>query len=105
MTIEEAELEAVQTGALGRLSRADWSCIALAEAAGSATIVTNDRALRDVAQQRDLGAVWGTKFVLETFEECGITEDEFEAGVEVYISDVTLSERVANELRTTEKSE
>lgn len=105
LAIEEVKLESVETASLGQLSRADWSCIALAEAVESATIITNDRALRDVAKRRELNAVWGTKFVLETFEECGITEDEFEAGIESYISDVTISERVEDELRTAEKPE
>lgn len=103
-TVRETNLESVHTQALGQLSKPDWSCIALAEqAAGDTTVVTNDRALREVAIRRDLNAEWGTHFVIRTFKACGITLSEFEEGVEAYLSDVILPTEVADEVRQTEK--
>lgn len=104
VTIRETDLESVQTQALGQLSKPDWSCIALAEQFdGTATVVTNDRALRTVADRRGVDAEWGTHFVIRTFKACGISVSEFEEGVETYLSDVTLPRDVKDEVRNTEK--
>jgi len=103
-TVQEADLESVQTQALGQLSKPDWSCIALAEGAkGDTTVVTNDKALREVAIRRNLDAEWGTHFVIRTFTACGITISEFEEGVGTYLSDVTLPTEVADAVRHTDK--
>jgi hypothetical protein len=57
VTVREADLESLQTRALGQLSKPDWSCIALAEQFdGATTVVTNDRALRTAADRRDVDA-------------------------------------------------
>lgn len=103
-TVRETRLESVQTKALGQLSKPDWSCIALAEQAeGDTVVVTNDRALREVAVHRNLDAEWGTQFVIRTFQACGISVSEFEEGVGTYLADVTLPAEVADEVRDTEK--
>jgi len=104
ITVREADLGSVQTQALGQLSKPDWSCIALAEQFdGTATVVTNDRALRTVTDRRDVDAEWGTHFVIRTFKACGISVSEFGEGVETYLSDVTLPSDVKDEVRNTEK--
>jgi len=103
-TVQEADLEAVQTQALGQLSKPDWSCIALAEAAdGTPTVITNDRALREVAIRRDVTAEWGTHFVIRTFKSCGISISDYEDGVGTYLGDVTLPGDVEDEVRNAEK--
>lgn len=103
-TVRQADLEGVQTQALGQLSKPDWSCIALAEQAkGDSTVVTNDRALREVTLRRDLNAEWGTHFIIRTFKACGITVSDFADGIDTYLSDVTLPTEVATEVRNTEK--
>ncbi|WP_340099670.1 hypothetical protein [Salinibaculum salinum] len=103
-TIREADLEIVQTQALGQLSKPDWSCIALAEEIeGNPIVVTNDRALREVTMRRDIHAEWGTHFIIRTFKGCGITVSDYEEGVEMYLGDVTLPGEVAAEVRSTEK--
>lgn len=103
-TVREADLEAIQTQALGQLSKPDWSCIALAEeVAGNPTVLTNDRALREVANRRGVSAEWGTHFVIRTFKACGITVSDFAEGVDTYLTDVILPDEVADEVRNTEK--
>ncbi|WP_257301204.1 hypothetical protein [Haloarchaeobius sp. FL176] len=97
-------MEAVQTQALGQLSKPDWSCIAVADQAdGDPTVVTNDRALREVALRRDLNAEWGTHFLIRTFKACGITVPDFAEGIDTYLADVTLPAEVVTEVRNTEK--
>lgn len=103
-TVRETDLESVRTQALGQLSKPDWSCIALAEAAeGDSTVVTNDRTLREVATRRDVTAEWGTHFVIRTFESCGISRTDYEDGVDTYLGDVTLPDAVEDEVRNAEK--
>lgn len=104
ITVREANLESVQTQALGQLSMSDWSCIAVAEQiGGDSTVVTNDRALREVADRRNVNAEWGTHFVIRTFKACGISVPDFEGGIDAYLADVTLPGEVENEVRDTEK--
>lgn len=102
--VREADLDSVQTQALGQLSKPDWSCIALAEGTdGNPTVVTNDRALHEVATRRDVSAKWGTHFVIRTFESCGISITDYEDGVDTYLRDVTLPGEVEDEVRKAEK--
>lgn len=104
ITVREANLELVQTHALGQLSVPDWSCIALAEQTeGSTIVVTNDHALRGVANRRNVNVEWGTHFVIRTFKACGISVSDFERGIDTYLADVTLPVDVEDEVRNTEK--
>lgn len=104
LIVREANLNAVQTQAAGQLSKADWSCIAVAEQIdGEATVITNDRALRTVATRRDVDAEWGTHFVIRTFKACAITTPDFQETVSTYLTDVTLPPEVADEVQNTEK--
>jgi hypothetical protein len=103
-TVKQADLETLQTQALGQLSRPDWSCIALAEqTSATGTVVTNDQALRGVATRRDVTAEWGTQFIIRTFKQCGISTGDFERGIDVYLDDVLLPPNVEEEVRDTEK--
>lgn len=104
LAVREADLESIQTQALGQLSTPDWSCIGLAEQTeGSPIVVTNDHALREVANRRNVNAEWGTHFVIRTFKACGISISEFERGIDTYLKDVTLPVDVDDEVRNTEK--
>lgn len=101
LVVTPADLERVQTAARGQLSKADWTCIALAKEHGR--LITNDRALRQVAQNHDITAEWGTKFAIETFEQCGISVNGYDKGKEKYISDTLISGNVADAVRSAEK--
>jgi hypothetical protein len=103
LVVSSADLKSVQTSARGQLSKADWTCIGLAEKHEEGRIITNDRALREVAQNRDIAAEWGTKFAIETFERCGISKREYDAGKSRYISDTLISGDIANAVRSAEK--
>jgi hypothetical protein len=86
----------------GAVSEHDASCLALAEEQGG-SIVTNDQKLIEVADERGVGSKWGTRFAIETFEECGISQTEFDDGVDSYRDDVWLPEHVCEKLSTAEK--
>lgn len=84
------------------MSKADWCCIVAAEE-NRAQLVTNDYALKNRAEERDIPTIWGTAFVIKTYRKCGISIDEFDNGLTAYVDDVTLPDDVAEELRGTEK--
>lgn len=85
------------------ISEADLSLILVAEASEDSILVTNDKILKQTADQRGCATIWGTKFLIQTFEECGITEEAFEAGLPNYFEDVPIPESVATEARSAEK--
>lgn len=103
LSIEEAQLERVETQTPGALARADWSCIAVVEEYEDARLVTNDRGIHTVAKRRGIPREWGTRFLLRTFQRCGLSKDELEDGVEAYVDDLRLPEDVEDELRNTTK--
>lgn len=91
-----------RTGVPGALSEGDKACVALAERHAS-VLVTNDRKLIDAAESRDVETKWGTRFVIETFEKCGISQADFDEGVAAYRDDVYLPDAVARKLMQAEK--
>lgn len=101
--IESATLETTEAVAAGQLSQADWSCIALAEAVDHGQVVTNDQALHAIASDRECDVLWGTKFAIQTYEQCGISESDFESGQSLYIDDVLLPDAVITEIESAEK--
>jgi hypothetical protein len=103
LSVESADLDTVSTPAVGQLGRQDWSAVALLEEAGGGRVVTNDKALLEVTEDRGHEAEWGTSFAIRTYERCGISVSEFEGGVEPYIEDLYLRPDVADELRSSEK--
>ncbi|WP_440988705.1 hypothetical protein [Haloarchaeobius baliensis] len=102
MTVQKADLDALDVRAQGQLSVQDWCCVALVEST-SGRLVTNDGALYARVEARGGTAVWGTKFLKRTFERCGIRVEAFEEGVERYVEDAYLPESVASAIRSAEK--
>ena len=102
LSVEEADLEQVRTEAPGALSVADWSCLALCLTA-DAILVTNDTAMHGVADHHDVPFDWGTRFLLDTFEQCGLSKSELEGGREAYVTDLGLPDDVNDVLRNAEK--
>jgi rRNA maturation endonuclease Nob1 len=84
------------------LSDADLSNLALAlEYDG--TVVSNDKKVIETANTHDIHSYWGTEFLLLTVEECGVSDEEFEAGKQGYIEDVYLSKKAEKQLRKATK--
>jgi len=104
LRVREAELQQLNVRAQGQLSVQDWCCIAMAEME-SGRIVTNDRPLYARFEERGGTSVWGTKLLKRTFEKCGISVSVFDDGVDEYIEDAYLPERVADALRNAEKDD
>lgn len=86
-----------------RLSLHDWSGIIAAESVDGSVLVTNDSDMKDTAERRGVETLWGTAFAIQTFQTCGISVESFENGVDNYVDDVTLNDRVVADLRSTEK--
>lgn len=103
LTVAAADLSRLAVRARGQLSKSDWTCRELAEHHERAMLVTNDSAMKNVAERRDLEVVWGTAFAKATYERCGMTPTEFEDGVSLYVDDVYLPQPVATVLATAEK--
>lgn len=103
LTVVGADLTRLDVRAMGQLGETDWTCVELADRYERTRLVTNDRAMKNVAEDRDVESAWGTEFAMETFERCGMTPSEFESGVPSYVDDVRLPDRVADELAATEK--
>jgi hypothetical protein len=102
LSVAEADLEQVDTDAPGALSIADWSCLALC-LADDAILVTNDTAMHGIAEHHDVPFDWGTRFLLDTFERCGLSKSELEGGREEYVADLGLPDDVDDVLRDAEK--
>lgn len=102
LSVKEADLEQAETDAPGALSIADWSCLALC-LAEDAILITNDTAMHGVAEEQGVQFDWGTRFLLDTFEQCGLSKSELEAGREEYVTDLGLPDDVDDVLRSAEK--
>lgn len=86
----------------GALSLFDWRCIGLAEAR-SGTLITADKNLKQSAEARGVSTLWAGRFALDTFEQCGISGEEFRAGVQVFIDDMRMPPSAATEFQNAEK--
>lgn len=53
LTVETIDLNRIHAPTIGQLSRQDWSCIGLLETAATTKLVTNDSALKAIAEDRD----------------------------------------------------
>lgn len=102
--MESPTLEDVRARGIGRLSIPDWSCIALAEERANARIVTDDRTLRRVAREREIGVMWGAALAIEMFETCAISTKEYRAGLDAFIDDLFLNPAVVDALESASKS-
>lgn len=85
------------------LGEPDWTLIRLAERVTNPTLVSNDQRLIAEAEDRGIERVWGTRFLIHTFEACGIEEKPFREGLAAYTTDVHLPDPVAEELESAEK--
>lgn len=88
----------------GALSKNDWRCIRLAEQE-SGIVVTRDRALKQTAEDQGVETLWDARFVIDTFEECGISREAFDEGLEDYLSDAYFPDPVKQAIRDAEKPE
>lgn len=103
LDIEAADLSLVDTGEK-ELGAADWSLFALAEMGVNPIVVTNDKAVARMAEQKKgVDSIWGTKLVIRTFEVCGISREEYRQNQQTYIRDVHLKDTVIEALRTASK--
>jgi len=85
------------------LGGADWSLIRLADSVDDAILVSNDGRLGDEADARGIEHIWGAKFLIQTFQACGIDSHSYEVGLPVFIDDVPMPESVIDELHNAEK--
>lgn len=85
------------------LGESDWTLVRLAEILTDPVLVSNDQRIIAEAENRDIERMWGTKFLIQMFEACGISEESFNEGLSAYIADVHLPDSVAEELQSAEK--
>lgn len=85
------------------LGEADWSLIRLAEILEDPVLVSNDKRLLEEIERRGIERIWGSKFLKQTFESCGIDMQAYDDGLQSYVHDVHLPAVVVEELRTAEK--
>lgn len=103
LSVVGVDLSEITTEYPGSLAPADWSCIQLTQTHTDSVLITNDRAMHDVADQRGVEFEWGTRFLLSTFKECGIEEGELDQGVDEYRQDLGLPESVVAEINDSSK--
>ena len=84
------------------LSDPDLACLAITSKSGGA-VVTNDKVMIETADKLDLSRYWGTEFLIRSFEQCGVTQDEFDSGLSGYIDDIYISKEVEQQLYQAEK--
>lgn len=97
------DLDRARVAAPGALAPADWACIVLAESVETGCLVTNDRAMHDIAAERSVNYLWGTQFLLKTFHGCGISKIDLEAKFEPYADDLGLTEDIRSDVLSREK--
>lgn len=102
LEIQEVSLEDEQVQGPGTLSVPDWACVLLAESVDG-TVVTNDQAMHTVTENREQPWEWGTAFLLDTFDRCGISQNELDAGIEAYATDLGLNSEIVAVLEAAEK--
>ena len=68
-------------------------------------MVTRDRALKLIAEEQAVETLWDARFVLDTFEECGISQAAYIEGVQDYLADAgdRLPDSVKQVIRDAEK--
>ena len=104
---EWLRVETVDTSKLAartvELGEADWTLIGLAETLDDPVLVSNDKRLLEETERRGIERIWGSKFVKQTFESCGIDRQAYDDGLPSYVRDVHLPDFVTAELRSAEK--
>lgn len=87
---------------IGGLSVQDMTCISLAEIY-SGKVVANDYGLKKKAESHGLQTVWGTRFLIDIFESCMLSQSEFDNGKQDYIEDLFLNQRIEKAIHQAEK--
>lgn len=87
----------------GQLSQEDWRGIILAETTDGG-LITSDKRLKQQAESRNVKTRWSAGFLMQTFEECGITRSVWNSSLESYIEDSFVTDEVATVLRNAEKT-
>lgn len=104
---EWLRVETVDTSKLAaktvELGEADWTLIRLAETLDDPVLVSNDKRLLEETERRGLERMWGSRFLKQTFESCGIDRPAYDDGLHSYVRDVHLPDSVTSELRSAEK--
>lgn len=104
---EWLRVQAVDTSNLAaktvELGEPDWTLIRLAETLDDPVLVSNDRRLLVETERRGIERIWGSKFLKQTFEYCGIDRQAYDDGLQSYIRDAHLPDFVITELRSAEK--
>lgn len=103
ITVESVDLEDVETDVPGAIDPNDWRCVVLVERSEDAQLVSNDKGIHSVADHRDTSVEWGTRFLLRTFQRCGMSKSRLDEGASDYINDLHLPDEVADEIRDAEK--
>lgn len=85
------------------LGKPDWSLIYLAHGCSDPTLVTNDVRLKETTEEEELTAVWGSKFLKQTFESCGISVNSYRTNLDIYLEDSFLGPEVESVLESAEK--
>lgn len=86
----------------GQLSDNDWRCVAAAEERNG-LLVTRDRKLRARAGERGIEVMWLGRFVIETYESCGISVPSYRENLDSYFEDSYEPEEVRETIRNAEK--
>lgn len=95
----ESTMEAQQPG---QLSDCDWRCLFLSEDTNG-VLVTSDRVLKRTAEDLGVRTLWKGRFLLDTFEACGIEQDAYRNGLQAFLDDAHLPKDSEEELRDAEK--
>jgi hypothetical protein len=93
----------IQVDRPGQLSQHDWRVLILARD-HDGVVVTSDKLVKERAQD-DFGlrVKWSGSFLLDTFQGCGISTEEFQRGVSEYLADSYLPKTVCDEIQSAEK--
>lgn len=86
----------------GQLSQYDWLCLSLARNRDG-ILITSDGPLKHKAGQYGITTKWSGSFLLDTFRKCGISVEDYDEGIEEFITDSYLPTEACDELRAAEK--
>ncbi|MFC7077772.1 type II toxin-antitoxin system VapC family toxin [Haloarcula halophila] len=100
--IELVEVESAQGEDRSNLSVYDWKCLEHAEQ-HDGILITRDKPLKEMAENLDVDVMWSAKFLMTTFEGCGIKENDYRNNLDPYLEDAYLPPVVHQELHDAEK--
>lgn len=86
------------------LGTQDWSLIYLAHGCSDPVLVTNDKRLKQSTERDGIQTTWGSKFLKQTFESCGISTRSYRSNIDDYLRDAFVGPDVAAVLESAEKN-